>query len=147
MTASFADFGTASLSTVFKTWGRIHREWAPNLVFLDEDRGAKVITRASIVAVLKILGIPYEKITVERSVNGGRHYVVTLAEAMPDPVLTVAIQACMGSDLKRETLNLARARRFRDANEIPATFNIFYDAKIDAESRKAPENGKTSKTD
>lgn len=121
-----------SLSAVFKTWGRIHREWKPDLLFLDEDRGAKVITRKSIEAVLRILGIGHKSIAVERSTNGGRHYVVTLLEPLPDPVLAVAIQACMGSDLKRETLNLARARRFRDADAIPATFNILYDAKVTA---------------
>lgn len=97
---------------------------------LDQDKGARIITRSMIRAVLQVLGIQLESIRWKRSTNGGKHWFVELSEPVNDPVLAVAIQACMGSDLKRETLNLARARRYRDAGSIPCEFNLFYDRKV-----------------
>lgn len=138
---SSSDFGTDSWRNQFHTWGRISSTWNPSTLMLDQDKGARIITKAMIRATLQVLGIPLKGIRWKRSTNGGKHWFVDLAEPVKDPVLACAIQACMGSDLKRETLNLARARRYRDADSIPAEFNLFYDRKVKV------VHGKTQKSD
>lgn len=104
---------------------------SPSRILLDQDIGAPVINRRKIRAVLAILGLTEVSIDSRRSHSGGRHWVVEIRERL-DPIQIVAIQACMGSDLKRETMNLGRVLRGRTDPE----WNLLFDRKITLEKGK-----------
>lgn len=101
------------------------------VLMLDEDLGAKVITRKSIRAVANIVGIGIEKIQEQRSSGGGRHWIVTVDRDLT-ALEAVAIQTCMGDDLKRSTLNLGRVI---GGNADGKDWNLLYERKI------YPKNG------
>ena len=93
---------------------------------LDEDAGAKIITERSIHAVARICGFGVDSIEVERSASGlGRHFIIHV-DCDLSPMETVCLQALMGSDLKRETLNFARVR----SGVQDDRWNLLYDKKV-----------------
>lgn len=95
-------------------------------LLIDEDLGAKVVTRKSILAVGRILNLGILSAKWQRSSGGGRHWIVTVDRDLT-PIETVAIQACMGDDLKRSTMNLGRVL---SGNAAGKDWNILYERKI-----------------
>lgn len=98
------------------------KAWKPGEIYLDFDaprsryfqgRGFRLY---GIFAVCHTLGLSPRSICCQRS-NKGWHYTITLkpdqrifrrASGLPSRIETVALQFALGSDRKRETLNLMR---------------------------------------
>lgn len=112
----------------------------PRIVLLDEDIGARPISRAAIRAVLNVCGLKAVSVESRRSVSGGRHWRVVVDRDLT-PAETVALQACMGSDLKRETLNLSRVLFNRHEQGEPGAWNLLYDAKVYPCAQLKPQLG------
>jgi hypothetical protein len=65
-------------------------------------------------------GIHFEVVKVTRSAGGNQHvYIRSLSFPVRDPTLRVALQACFGSDRKRELLS---AFRVLQGCELPTVF-------------------------
>lgn len=102
---------------------------------LDEDAGARVITMRSILAVARIVGFGIKSVHVYRSQSGkGRHYVIETDREWSDLEI-VCLQSIMGSDIKRETLNLARVINSGNGGRSNR-WNVLYNRKINLERKK-----------
>ncbi len=76
-------------------------------LFLDIDDRADFRVMKDIIGVLEHNGFMLAEVKRTRSKSGNWH--VYLRAPMPlDPVLRIALQACLGSDRKREVLSVLR---------------------------------------
>lgn len=80
-------------------------------------RWAKWCDRTALVLPLLSGPVRGDLVRVRRSPSGGAHVHLELSREV-DPVVVVAIQAILGSDPKREALNLDRAQRGVNANTL-----------------------------
>lgn len=100
---------------------------------LDRDE-SRIPRLAPILAVCRLIGLKPVWIRHERSAGGkGWHVVIRLTRPL-QPAETVAVQACMGSDPRREALNCMRVIAIRQ-NRITNRFwlkrwNLLYAAKL-----------------
>ena len=101
--------GTAEL----KRWGKVEELANPKRLLLDFDQGRTPSLRA-VWAACRIVGVRPEWVRHDRTKRGW-HVVIQLRESLL-PGEQIALQAVMGSDRRRETLNLMRAVAVRRAD-------------------------------
>jgi hypothetical protein len=106
----------------------------PRFLYLDFDfrRPDRRSPRLRpIFTVLRIVGVRPDRqrgILLERT-RRGWHVIIKLREKLK-PAETVALQACMGSDGRREALNLMRARCHRVTPYWGRRWNILFSGKL-----------------
>jgi hypothetical protein len=85
----------------------VHPE--PDELQLDIDDRDDMRVAVDMLAVLEGNGVPARVIKTTRSKSGNAHVYIKLEwpEGL-DPVTRIALQACLGSDRKRELLSLLR---------------------------------------
>lgn len=96
-----------------------------SLIKLDIDR--KVYSGSSrIFAVCSLLNLKIISSRMLRSQNGNFHWIIELEQSL-NPIQTVAIQALMGSDWKRECFNLLRANQLKDkSSTVKNHWNVLF---------------------
>src|SRR4029077_77301 len=122
-------FGLKSLS--FTRWGELQYGTDLYCAYLDYDRGVPVSLPA-IIAAARIVGLRIVWIELQRSRHGW-HVRVRFNTRSPLAEI-VCFQACVGSDRRRELLNLMRVRAIR-VHRIRSRFwreraNILYSRKL-----------------
>lgn len=85
--------------------------WQPGYVFLDYDF-RRTPRLAQLFAACHIAGLKVVSI-MDRRTKKGWHRVIRLRQRL-SPAETVALQAILGSDRRRENLNLMRVLSLRD---------------------------------
>lgn len=130
------------------------KEWhEPGKLLLDFDERRPA--PAELLARLKLCGIALKTIRFERSTNRGWH-VIMWTEKRLSKLQTVAVQAILGSDPRREAINYQRATSGVCNGFWQKRFNILFAAKESVtlgqhnrnrgESRKKEQHGKTPRT-
>jgi len=91
----------------FKRWGRVQSDhlWRPGLVYIDWDHRRTPPMRP-VWTGLRICGLRPRWIQHRRTQHGW-HVIISLTRRLP-AAETVALQAILGSDRRRENLNLMR---------------------------------------
>jgi hypothetical protein len=122
-------FGSGQLR--FKVYGNVKEFANPKKVMLDVDsryiRFGGVGSVLHVWSFLGIMRVRSEWIRFDRT-RRGWHVVVKLAHALA-PAETVAVQAILGSDPKRESINLMRVMS-EYPREGKKRWNLLYNFKI-----------------
>lgn len=102
-------------------------DFSPSVLFLDFDSGGRsAAPRLRILwSRLRIIGIRCDAIRMDRTKNGW--HVVIFCRDVFSAIEKVALQAVLGSDPKRECLNLMRVRA---GGGKDYRWNILYKAKL-----------------
>lgn len=116
---------------MIRKFGIVKARTVLSRVYLDFDR-RRVPRLVPLWAVCRIVGLRPIWIRSDRT-RRGWHVVIALRERL-EPAELVALQACMGSDRRRETLNLLRVIGMR-RSPIRSTFwhtrwNLLYASKL-----------------
>ena len=115
---------------VLERWGHDER-LEDNTIQCDFDR-TKAPSLPKLWRVLRTTGILPKSVRYDRT-NHGWHVIVEIwGERIPSAE-RVALQACMGSDPKRETLNLMRVINIRKYGASPfwqARWNLLFRKKL-----------------
>jgi len=102
-----------------------------NVAYLDLDLGRKMIHLHPIWIVLRAAGLRPRAIATIRT-RRGWHIKIHLTRRLA-PAELVALQACCGSDRRRETLNLMRILAIARHDPGPfwrARWNLLYSRKL-----------------
>lgn len=112
-------------------WGVLGEKANPKRAYLDFDLGRCSPRLAGIHVTLRAIRNRAAWIRYDRTKKGW-HIVIALRDAL-QPAETVALQACCGSDIRRETLNLMRVLAIRRKGASPfwrKRYNILYEFKL-----------------
>lgn len=111
--------------------GEIEEYSDPHKIMLDFDQ-RRTPRLSSTFTGIRLLGLRVRSIRDDRTVKGW-HRVISVLEAL-SPLELVAIQATLGSDRRRENLNLLRIMRTRATGFSPfqeRRWNILYRTKLE----------------
>ena len=115
------------------TWGTVAivEAWSsPRILLLDFDTIRPLPRMISILARLRVIGLHAVWISYRRSRHGWHIEIRVNAKLKPSE--QVAAQAVLGSDLRRESMNLRRAisLRLNPSNFWSKRWNILYEKKL-----------------
>lgn len=112
-------------------WGEVENDYKADLLYLDFDSPRIDRSYFDLCSILRLIGLQ-SKWTNYRRTRSGWHVIIKLRR--PLHILeTVALQAILGSDYKREALNLLRARAIlkgRYSRWAVKKFNLLFRSKI-----------------
>lgn len=112
-------------------WGEVEHDWKADRLYLDYDTSRTIGSLFNICSTLRILGIRARWINYSRSRHGW-HIIIAL-NCKLHIVETIAAQSILGSDAKREALNLMRARAIakgRYSKWAIKRFNLLFSQKL-----------------
>lgn len=112
-------------------WGIIDAKAKPNRAYLDFDLARPVPRCYPVFSTLRTIGLRAHWICYTRTRKGWHLDIDLSCKLVPGE--TIALQAILGSDARRETLNLMRViamRRFRTSKFWRERWNILYSGKL-----------------
>lgn len=107
----------------------------PNELFIDLDDEGDRTHLDAMLALLASLGIYVERVKETVSKSGRAHVYLRSLSYDLDPLLRIALQACLGSDRKHELLSLVRVL----TNQLPATVFFEKPSGVIAPTNEHPE--------
>lgn len=111
-----------------QTWGVVKETAAPNKTLCDYDGHLPSDLLERVSMVRSILSIRPHMLRIDKTKHG-YHLVIVWSETL-SKAETVAIQAILGSDYKRELLNLMRVRSKAKGKFCEQFWNILYDHRL-----------------
>jgi hypothetical protein len=118
-----------------KQWGCVKETAAPDKTMCDYDGKMPADFMERLETAGHILHIKPKLLRIDRTARGYHAIIIWDAELKPAEI--VAIQAILGSDYKRELLNLARVRAVAEGPLADEFWNILYSHKLtEAKTRR-----------
>jgi hypothetical protein len=115
-------------AVTFKKFGLVKEYSDERLLLLDFDDGGRAPTLDRLYSVTRTCGLKVEWVRQDRTVHGW-HMVVRLRQPL-QPWQTLALQAILGSDWRREAMNWARLAANPSHPAALRRWNILYEEKV-----------------
>lgn len=112
-------------------WGVLGERYEANKVYLDFDMGRRSPRVTPIFVTFRAIGIRTKWVRFDRT-RKGWHVILCLNTEI-SPSQTIALQAILGSDKRRETLNLMRVMEMERHGATPfwrKRWNLLYERKL-----------------